>query len=85
MSEVESQLARWGTVIERMSDRTRKPGVQPGFETLLHCDVLKALHVITRAKCDEYHAAPAAEQARVKVELVAVWTELADAIGKPRP
>lgn len=85
VARMEAQLAVWSTTIDRLLERTLRPGVPAGFETLNRIDVLKALHVIVTAKCDEYQAAPEGDRARIWGELTAVWSELAEAIRAPRP
>lgn len=85
VARMESQLAVWTTTIDRLLERTLRPGIASSFETLNRIDVLKALHVIVTAKCEEYKAAPEADRPRIWGELTAVWSELAEAIRLPRP
>ena len=84
VTRMEAQLAVWGETIDRLLERTLRPGIQTSFENINRIDVLKALHVIVSAKCEEYNAAPEADRGRIWGELTAVWSELAEAIRQPR-
>jgi hypothetical protein len=85
VARMESQLTVWGATIDRLLERTLRPGIQISFENLNRIDVLKALHVIVTAKCVEYEAASEADRARIWGELTVIWSELAEAIRPPRP
>lgn len=84
VARMEAQLAVWSTTIDRLLERTLRPGIPASFESLNRIDVLKALHVIVTAKCEEYEAAPEQDRARIWGELTVVWSELSDAIRAPR-
>jgi len=84
VARMESQLSVWSATIERLVERSLRPGIPASFESLNRIDVLKALHVLVTAKCDEYQAAPERDRARIWGELTAIWSELAEAIRPPR-
>lgn len=76
VEKMEAQLRLWSVEIDNLVAKTQVPGVQVGFDALMHIDELKALHAIAQSKCDKLRAAGDAGRARLKAEMESACTEL---------
>ena len=83
--KMETQLRLWGLKIDRLAAQTEIPGVQAGFDTLMHIDELKALHAIAEATLLEFKGAGDGSRARLETEMTNAGKDLEAAFKKPMP
>jgi hypothetical protein len=76
VERMEGQLRIWSVEIDGLVARTQRPGIQAGFDALMHIDELKALHAIAQSRLDEFRAVGEAGQPGLKAEMESAWHEL---------
>lgn len=85
LKKMEAQFTAWGLEIDHLMVIAKRPGARARFDSVMHVDELKALHVIARTKLDDFKAGETGDQAHLKDELERAWRELAAAFEKPMP
>jgi hypothetical protein len=85
VEEMEAQLERWSSQIDRLAAKVQGAGGESGFDTLMYVDELKALHVIAASKLIELKEAEEATRTRLQAAMKRAWAELEAAFKRPMP
>jgi hypothetical protein len=85
VEEMEAQLERWRSQIDRLAAKAQGAGGESGFDALMYVDELKALHVVATFKLVELKEAEEATRKRLQAEMKRAWAELEAAFKSPMP